>query len=363
MSINRTIFIGPLAENVFTRASDVSLAAVSWYKNVYEAYIVNRSERICESWSIRQERSWPFGSLFPYFTKPELHLKSLTVRYLNIKFLKEFTIFFVLLIRMFSIKKIDQDHKTLLYFYNLEWYYVALLKIMKVMRRRDRFKANLLLLDYDLDDQSKKKFELYLNEFDSVFSCSNWLVKELIFAHPSVTFFAGGISKKIHSKTLYPNNKVIYSGKYDIYGGVSAVIEAIRLSREFEFEWHFTGYGISSELKKLSKIRSDIHIHGVLDAGALDKLIAKCYNKLIPGDFNFNSYKTVFPSKVWMYLASGGRLISVDYPGYPLKLRERLLIVSNDEQDFLKCIRNWRMDKIVNTSEQFMLTNQINILE
>ena len=363
MSTKRAVFIGPLAENVFIKASDVSIAAISWYKNVYEAYRVNHTERICESWSMRQQRSWPFGSLFPYFTKRESHQKSLAIRYLNIKFLKEFTIFFVLLIRLFSIKKIDKDHKNILYFYNLEWYYVALLKIMKVTRRRDRFKANLLLLDYDLDDQSRKKFELHLNEFDRVFSCSNWLVEELIFAHPSVTFFAGGISKKIHSKTLNPNNKVIYSGKYDVYGGVSAVIEAIRLSKEFEFEWNFTGHGISSELQKLSKIRSDIHIHGVLETGALDKLIAKCYNKLIPGDFNFNSYKTVFPSKVWMYLASGGRLISVDYPGYPIKLRERLLIVSNDGQDFLKCLRNWNKEKIINTPEQFMLTNQINILE
>ena len=282
---------------------------------------------------------------------------------MNIKLLKEFSIFIVLLIRLFSIKKIDQDRKTVLYFYNLEWYYVALLKIMTAIRRRDRFKANLLLLDYDLNDQNRNKFELYLTKFDRVYSCSNWIVKELIFTHPNITFFSGGISKKNHSKTLYPNNKVIYSGKYDIYGGVNAVIDAIRLSREFEFEWHFTGNGISNELQSLSGIRSDIHIHGVLDVSDLDELVAKCYNKLIPGDFNVNSYKTVFPSKVWMYLASGGRLISVDYPGYPLKLRERLLIVSNDGQDFLKCLRNWQMDKIIKTPEQFMLYNQINILE
>ena len=300
MSIRRAIFIGPIAKNILIKPSDVSLASVSWFNNVYEAYRGNHKKRICDSWSIRQERSWPFGSLFPRFSYRELHPNSLVTWYMNIKLFKEFSIFIVLLLRLFTIKKNNLDNKTVLYFYNLEWYYVALLKIMTVTRRRDRFKANLLLLDYDLNDHNRYKFELYLTKFDKVYSCSNWIVKELISSHPNITFFSGGISNKNHINKFYPNNKVIYSGKYDIYGGVNAVIDAIKFSREFEFEWHFTGNGISNELQSLSGIRRDIHIHGVLDASDLDSLVAKCYNKLIPGDFNVNSYKTVFPSKVWM---------------------------------------------------------------
>lgn len=319
-----SLFIGPYSSEDLSKKN---IAAVRWFSLVYRSYQEHEKGVI----SIAYDSYWPKGDFIPRYEKNE------SLFYINVYGIRTFTKVISLTILFVRLSlAFGKPHKV--YFYNLSREILIFSRILFLFSVKD---SRLFLLDFNLDKHGILKLTRLVRKFSCVYVGSYWLQTELSHRGINSKLFSGGIDGGI-SRRDPEHNVIVYSGKYDKYGGVDDIIPSLIESKIGEFTWIFTGNCTNQRLITLSKARHDVQITGILTDVDLNKVIGRASYCLVPGDASSVSWHTVFPSKVWTYGRARGTVISAPYPGYSPELISSIIVLENFREDLLEKLRSLR---------------------
>ena len=331
--MSKIYFVGPLASELLEPSKEVSLAALSWFTTLYEV-VEERKHGI--GLTIRYDKSWPLGRLAPKYAEVERPRHVSGFCYLNIRGIRSVTILLSLAWKLYRDLSRGEIHRVV--FYNKFW---GLAHTIRFLRRKfDNIEFDIMLLDLEIEETLPAKDLSYLREFTRVYSCSAWLVEKLKELGLEAFFFAGGLSDLEVKNTPLVQRTVFYGGKYDAYGGINLILDSIERIPENKYSWLFSGKIESSRLLELASRRSDIKLLGVLTRKDYLDVVQSAQIRIIPGETDWPSFKTNFPSKIWDYLNSRGAIISVNYPAYTREIESLITIIDNTPDSLIKALAN-----------------------
>lgn len=170
------------------------------------------------------------------------------------------------------------------------------------------------------------KVERDFQRFDKLIILSQSLYQKI--QHPAKLYFPGALSLSAYQDfSLKPamEIRVLYSGLLNEVTGIDIYLEAIRMVKNPNVRFMFTGRGaLKSMIDKAAQQDNRIVYLGFLSRDEYYHLLNSVDIVINPRNMSLNENKNNFPSKIMEYLASGRRILSTRFPGY---------------QDFEQCIR------------------------
>ena len=139
---------------------------------------------------------------------------------------------------------------------------------------------------------------------------------------------------------------IVYAGTLDPRKGGAAAAAAAGALLDESFAVHILGKGSSAEVSMMENAVREansrsrgcrITYEGAKTGREFSEFVQSCHIGLSPQnpDADFNA--TSFPSKVFMYLANGLKVVSVDLPVFDGDLRKTLNLCSNNSPEDLAC--------------------------
>lgn len=295
-------------------------AASIWIKGFLTGLIENGVDVKCFSpiW----DSLFPKGKLLPgnvKFLEPKI--KQVLVRYLNFPFLRTYSVAYSLKKKIEAALKIENNTVTIINYNTYPHYCIALKKIAK--KYPEVIWINLIL---DLDDPIIDNWEKFSKDtigskgfiFLSWWGFQNSPVKNKIHLD-------GGWSGKLPKPEQNNNIVFLYAGKFDVYGGIDEIINAIQLIKDDNIVFEFYGKDYYQPLVDLSLIDSRVKLFGFVTDEQLDAACRKATAFLSPREFDFQGTKMIFPSKILFYLKYQKPIISALLPGLSPEYNEVLI--------------------------------------
>jgi glycosyltransferase involved in cell wall biosynthesis len=255
---------------------------------------------------------FPKGRLLPGDSESlDTTISQKRVKYLNIPYLRDKSVAYSL--EKAIVREIKSGNiPKVIFNYNTYPYYCSALK--KVVKKFPQIPwINIVL---DLDDPTVDNWQAFLmntkGSSGSVF-LSWWGYENVPLQNK---FHLDGGWSGVLPKVSYSKNKVfLYAGKYNKYGGILDIIEAIKLIRNKEIIFEFYGKGNFEPLQELAKKDKRIHIKGFVSEKELDEACKKAFAFLSPREVNYQGTRMIFPSKILFYLKYQKPIISPKIPG------------------------------------------------
>lgn len=300
---------------------------------------------------------FPKGKLFPgniKFLDPKI--KQILVRYLNFPFFRTYSVAYSLKRKIEAALKLENNTVTIINYNTYPHYSIALKKIAK--KYPELIWINLIL---DLDDPIKDNWGKFTTDtigskgfiFLSWWGFQNSPVKNKMHLD-------GGWTGKL--PTPKQNNEIVflYAGKFDVYGGIKEIIDAILLMKDENIVFEFYGKGFYQPLTDLSLVDKRVKVIGFVTDEELDKACKKATAFLSPREFDFQGTKMIFPSKILFYLKYQKPILSALLPGLSPEYSEVLISPSDNTP------QAWAdsMSKVIHFSitEQNLIIEKSNLL-
>lgn len=270
---------------------------------------------------------FPKGKLFPGNIKYlEPKIKQILVRYLNFPFLRTYSVAYSLNKKIEKELKIEKNIVTIINYNTYPYYCLALKKIVK--KHPEVIWINLIL---DLDDPIKDNWKKFLK--DTIGS------KGFIFLS-WWGFLNSPVKSKMHLDggwygelpELEQNNNIVflYAGKFDVYGGIDEIINAILLIKDDNIVFEFYGKDYYQPLVDLSLHDNRVKLLGFVTDQELDAACRRVTAFLSPREYDFQGTKMIFPSKILFYLKYQKPIISALLPGVSPEYNDVLISPSDN---------------------------------
>lgn len=258
-----------------------------------------------------------------------IYVSSLTLPFVNIKYVKHLFRFFSLL--AFFLKVLKRNDNSLIYFYDCEFTFILMARILRMLGYKNK---NCLIIP-DLPTMTGSgnsvaniidvMLKSSLKFFDSYVAISQGVIDRLKLPSGKSIVLEGIYNKELYSSVIsnrqirdvYESKKIFYSGAIDERNGVKLLIDAFgKLKNNYTLiivgdgplkEWVLQQCEVNLGIKYLGQCS---HIDVIKIQKEVDLLI----NPRMPNQ-SFTPYS--FPSKTMEYLASGIPLLMFKLEGIP----------------------------------------------
>ena len=340
----KILWLGPVVNKETEKEiKAISPAANRWQYNFIRALKHNDVNVI--NISHITESSWPRGRFFVDSSTSKLKdIKQITVNYLNFYFLREISISFTTISKIFKYRKNEYDY---IFTYNESLRNKIVALFFKLI-----FKKPWISILADGRTSGKSDLVLFLSEdYYRRYDKKKYLLE-------------GGIESFIKSDETdmtYSENYLLYAGSMTEVTGIVDFIKKYSLL-DIKNELHLYGKP-TKEVVELSKTNPKIILKGFVSDEELDQACNKAFAFINPRGDNEESNNT-FPSKLLLYLRYRKPIISYKSSGIPSKFND-VLIYYNNEDELEKILNNLNTierEKYSNKIEKFQRVNSWNFL-
>lgn len=311
---NKTIFFcgSILNQNGLKRYKGSSPAASQWSKGLIKGIEENgiKVTVFAPIW----DSLFPKGRLLPGKLKYlDNSFNQKIIKYLNFPGIRTFSIYFLLTRKIYKEIKNGIIPLAIINYNPTKYYCKAINKIKIIFP--EIIWVNIVL---DFDDPEKDSwlgFKKLTNSTDGHVFLSWWGFKH------------APVKNKLHldsgwdgiccsnENVNYQTKIFIYAGKIADYGGITEIINSIKLFPNTDVRFDFYGNGEHEGLNELAKYDQRVIIKGFVSDEDLNIACQNAYAFLAPQDVNSSSNKLTFPSKILFYLKFKKPIISQTLPG------------------------------------------------
>ncbi|MEH8183947.1 glycosyltransferase [Aeromonas allosaccharophila] len=256
-------------------------------------------------------------------------VSSLTLPFINIKYIKHFFRFFSLLV--FFLRSLKRNEHVLIYYYDCDFAFVLMARVLKILGYKNK---NCLIIP-DLPTMTGSEnpaasildvlLKTNLKFFDSYAAISKGVIEKLNLDSEKSIVLEGIYNKELYSSMIssrkdrdhVDHKTIFYSGAIDERNGVKLLINAFNEIKK-NYTLIIIGDGpLKAWVMQQCKLNSSIKYLGQrshLEVIRIQKEVDLLINPRMPNQ-SFTPYS--FPSKTMEYLASGIPLLMFKLEGVP----------------------------------------------
>jgi len=216
-------------------------------------------------------------------------------------------------------------------------------------------KANIpwicITLDYDYGPDGWPQYAKQAGHADGHIILSYWAYEACPYPAPKLHLDGGfeeWFGRDISNPKENGRRAILYSGKYNEYGGLKVLLDTIDACVDLDVEFWLTGKCRSERVENLFDSRSNVKYFGFVDDARLHELSLQAFAFINPRTSEHLGNYGMFPSKLLRYLAYGKPVISTWTPGLSPEYKDVLNVV-NDETPV--AFKN-EIQRVLNYSEE-----------